>query len=162
MEETMISTWVCLLVTVLLTVLDQLTKYAAVLYLKGTRGIVLIPRVFELFYLENTGSAWGMFAGMKWLFLILTATIMAVIFYSWKKVPKSRKYTAFRILSCFLAAGAAGNALDRIFRGYVVDFLYFSLIDFPVFNVADCFVCISLILIFILYRNEDFQWIKNS
>ncbi|MDO5539848.1 MAG: signal peptidase II [Eubacteriales bacterium] len=158
----MIKTWACILTTVILTAFDQLTKYFAVLHLKETSGVPLISGVFELYYLENTGAAWGLFGGMKWLFLILTALISALIMYSWIKIPNTAKYTAFRILSSILAAGAIGNALDRVFRGFVVDFFYFSLIDFPVFNVADCFVCVSLILILIIYRNEDFSWMKKS
>lgn len=158
----MIKTWACILITVILTAFDQFTKYFAVLHLKGKPGVSLVPGVFELSYLENTGAAWGMFGGMKWLFLILTAVVAILIVYSWIKAPYTGTYTAFRILSSILAAGAIGNALDRVFRGFVVDFFYLSLIDFPVFNVADCFICVPLILILIIYRNEDFSWMKQS
>lgn len=146
----------------LLVAFDQLTKLLAVIYLKGTPGIVLVPGVFELYYLENRGAAWGMFSGMHWLFFIFTLLLIAGVIYCLNKMPDTRKYRAFRILSAFLAGGALGNAFDRLFRDYVVDFFYFSLIDFPVFNVADCFICVSLALIIILYRNEDFAWMKKS
>lgn len=158
----MIQTWLCILITAVLLAIDQISKYFASINLRGTGGISLIPGVFELSYLENPGAAWGLLGGMQWLFLIMTAVILILILYAWVKVPRIKKYTAFRILSSILAAGAIGNAIDRFFRGYVVDFFYFSLIDFPVFNVADCYVCVSLILILIIYRNEDFSWTKKS
>ncbi|EET61565.1 signal peptidase II [Marvinbryantia formatexigens DSM 14469] len=141
---------------------DQLTKYLAVRYLKGAEDIILIPGVFQLSYLENTGAAWGMFGGMQWVFLLLTALIIAGVCYLWHKVPFERKYRAFRILSAIFLAGAVGNAIDRLFRGYVVDFFYFSLINFPVFNVADCYVTVSLVLLLIIYRNEDFSWMNKK
>lgn len=145
-----------------LTAADQFTKYLAVRYLRNTPGLVLIPGVFELSYVENHGIAWGMFAGRQAVFLILALAILAAVGYFWLRVPATPDYRAFRVLSVIFAAGAAGNAADRLFRGYVVDFFYFSLINFPVFNTADCFVCISLALIVILYRNEDFAWMKKS
>lgn len=148
--------------TCLLTAFDQLTKFLAIKYLKEIPGMVLVPGIFELSYLENRGAAWGMFSGMHWLFFAFTLLLIAGILFCLLKMPQSRQYRAFRILSMVLAGGALGNALDRLFRGYVVDFFYFSLIDFPVFNVADCFICISLVLIIILYRNEDFEWMKKS
>lgn len=152
----------CILITAILLALDQLSKYFAYVYLRGSTGLSLIPGIFELSYLENQGAAWGLFRGMQWLFLIMTVVVVLLILYAWIKIPNTKKYTAFRILSSILAAGAVGNAIDRAFRGYVVDFFYFSLIDFPVFNVADCYVCVALVLILIIYRNEDFSWMKKT
>lgn len=140
---------------------DQLSKFLAVRYLKDAPDRILIPGVFQLSYLENRGMAWGMLGGMRWLIVIFTAVILAALVCLWRRVPFTGHYLAFRVLSVLFAAGAVGNVLDRLFRGFVVDFFYFSLIDFPVFNVADCLVCISLILIVILYRNEDFSWMSS-
>lgn len=141
---------------------DQLTKYLAVRYLKGAADIVLIPGVFQLSYLENTGMAWGMLDGMRWLFLLFTLLIAGAVVFLWHKIPFEPKYRAFRVLSTVFLAGAFGNAIDRLFRGYVVDFFYFSLINFPVFNVADCYVTVSLVLLLIIYRNEDFSWMNSK
>lgn len=141
---------------------DQLTKYLAVRYLKGAADIVLIPGVFQLSYLENTGMAWGMLDGMRWLFLLFTLLIAGAVAFLWHKIPFEPKYRAFRVLSTVFLAGAFGNAIDRLFRGYVVDFFYFSLINFPVFNVADCYVTVSLVLLLIIYRNEDFSWMNSK
>lgn len=141
---------------------DQLTKYLAVRYLKGTADMILIPGVFQFSYLENTGMAWGMLDGMRWLFLLFTLLMSGAVAFLWHKMPFEPKYRAFRILSAVFLAGAFGNAIDRLFRGYVVDFFYFSLINFPVFNVADCYVTISLMFLLIIYRNEDFSWMNSK
>lgn len=146
---------------ILLTCLDQFTKYLATANLKNQPSILLIPGVFELTYLENRGAAWGMLENMQWVFLIFTAVILAVLGYCYVKA-NGTKYRAFRILSVVLAAGAIGNAIDRLFHGYVVDFFYFSLIDFPVFNVADCYVTVSLALFLLIYRKEVIEWIQNE
>ena len=70
-----------------------------------------------------------------------------------------------RILTTFLGAGAVGNMIDRVFRGYVIDFFYFSLIDFPVFNVADIYVVVSILVLVYLflavYKEEDFDFLQK-
>lgn len=151
-----------LAVFIVLLAADQLTKYLAIRHLKGAADVIVIPGIFQLSYLENTGMAWGMFGGMQWVFLLFTVVVAAGVCFLWYKVPFERRYRAFRVLSTVFLAGAVGNAIDRLFRGYVVDFFYFSLINFPVFNVADCYVCISLVLLLIIYRNEDFSWMNSK
>lgn len=144
----------------LLLVLDQFTKHLAVAGLAGQDPIVLIPGVFELQYLENRGAAFGMFQNQRWLFLIMSVVILAFIGYCYQKFPAHKHYLWLRITCVLLGAGAVGNMIDRVVNGYVVDFFYFSLIDFPIFNVADCYVVVSLILLIILiffyYKEEDF------
>lgn len=147
----------CICLTAALTAADQLTKYLAVAFLKGTDGIALIPGVFELYYLENSGAAWGLFKDRRIIFLVLAAALLAGIAWLLRKVPDDRRYRALRILCCVFAAGTAGNAIDRLLYGYVIDFFYISLIDFPIFNVADCFITFSLALALILYRRELFS-----
>lgn len=146
------------------TAADQVTKYLADHYLKGRADVPLIRGVFQLSYQENTGIAWGMFHGMQlqWLFFLVALFILAGMCYVWAKLPLTKRYRVFRVFSVMFCAGALGNAIDRLLRGYVIDFFYFSLISFPVFNVADCYVCISLAGILIFYRNEDFSWMKRS
>lgn len=81
-------------------------------------------------------------------------------------MPQEKKYTALNYVIIFIFAGAVGNYIDRILNSYVVDFLYFSLIDFPVFNIADCYVTVAIIvfvlLILFYYKDEDFEEIKQS
>lgn len=146
----------------LLTAADQITKFLAVKYLKDTSGVVLLPGVFELVYLENRGAAWGMMYGMQWILLTLTAVTLIAVIFLYIKAPIGRRYRAMRILCVVFTAGTIGNALDRLMHGFVIDFFYISLIDFPVFNVADCFICISIALFLLLYWKEDFLWMKKS
>ncbi len=146
---------------------DQFTKHLAVIYLKGNSGIELIEGVFELYYLENRGAAFGMFQNMQVFFVIGAVAIVFVVGYFYEKMPHTPKYYPLRICAVFLCAGAVGNMIDRVRQNYVVDFFYLSLIDFPVFNVADCYVvgsCILFILVILFYyRDEnDFSWIQQE
>lgn len=151
-------------VVILLVVLDQITKGAAVSGLKDKAGIPLIPGVFELHYLENRGAAFGTLQNQRWLFLIFVFLILVGVIWCFAKLPQDRHYYPLRLIGVLVSAGAVGNMIDRIVNGYVVDFLYFSLIDFPIFNVADIYVTVSMFLLFVLlftvYRDEDFSFLK--
>lgn len=148
---------------VVLTAIDQLTKYLAAVNLKGTAGISLIPGVFDLFYLENRGAAFGMFADRQWFFIMIALIILAAAVYVYILLPQETHYIGMRICAVLIAAGAVGNMIDRIAHRYVIDFLYISLIDFPVFNIADCYVVVGalllLLLIFTLYRSDHFEFL---
>jgi len=148
-----------LLLTALLILPDQLTKIWAVSKLQGAEDIVWIPGVFQLHYLENRGMAFGLLQNRRG-FLIATTVLVfaAMIYFAWR-TPLRKRYLPLFFVLVLLTAGGAGNFIDRLANGYVVDFLYFSLIDFPVFNVADIFVTCSCILLFILilfvYKDEE-------
>lgn len=145
----------------LLVVLDQFTKVLALQNLKGQEPITIIPDVFQLLYVENRGAAFGILQNKQWVFLIITAIVLAALIWALPRMSRERHFLPFRLCLCFIGAGAVGNMIDRIFRGYVVDFFYFKLIDFPVFNVADIYVTTSaIVLIFLivfLYKEEDFD-----
>lgn len=147
----------------LLLGLDQLTKWFAAAKLKGTAGIAVIPDVFELFYLENRGAAFGMFANRQWVFVMVALIMCAAAIYVYLFTPPERHYHGLRACTMLIAAGAVGNMIDRIVHHYVIDFLYVSLIDFPVFNIADCYVVIGsvllVVLIFTLYSKDDFSFL---
>ncbi len=142
-----------------LTVLDQWTKHLAVVHLQNQSDVSLIDGVLSLHYLENRGAAFGVFQNRQGAFFILTVVILAFILYVLWNMPTTKKYLPIRILCFFLTAGALGNLIDRIRLKYVVDFIYFSLIDFPVFNVADIYVTVSMIallgLVLFYYKDED-------
>lgn len=152
------------LLFVMLIAVDRITKSLAVQYLRGNEKEV-IPGVFSLHYLENRGAAWGMLQNAIWLFAIITIVVMAAMLYFYGRIPMERKFTLLRFNIILLAAGAIGNFIDRLMWRYVVDFLYFKYINFPVFNVADCYVCIAaVLLIYCLlfrYKDEDFLWKKK-
>ena len=145
--------------TALLVLLDQATKLAAVSALKDGGPYVLIPGVFQLQYLENRGAAFGLLQNARIFFLAVTLIALAAVIYVLVRMPLKRKYIVLRFLMVLIAAGAVGNMIDRVFLGYVRDFLYFSLIDFPIFNVADIYVtCAAILLILLLlfyYKEED-------
>lgn len=155
---------VMLLSVLVLVVFDQWTKHLAVLYLKDQEAIVLIRGVFELRYLQNRGAAFGMFQDQRIVFLVITCIIMAAVCYIYWKLPGNRHYTPLRVICIFILSGALGNMIDRYLQGYVVDFLYFSLIDFPIFNVADIYVTVSafafLVLGLFYYKEEDFAFLS--
>lgn len=147
--------------------LDQFTKYLAVLYLKDRPPIPLIDGVLELRYLENRGAAFGVLQNQKIFFVIMTCLVMAAVLYVLWKMPVTKKYRLLHVLGAVLMAGALGNFIDRLRLDYVVDFVYISLIDFPIFNVADMyvsFICvIGLIIVFFgHYKEEDFAFLKKK
>ena len=146
-----------------LILLDQWTKFLASRYLAGTSGISLIPGVFELYYLENRGAAFGMLSNRQWFFVLIATVMVLAAVYVYVKLPREPYYYSLHLGCVLVAAGAVGNMIDRIVHHYVIDFLYFSLIDFPVFNIADCYVCVgaalAVILLFTLYKDEEFAFL---
>ena len=152
------------LVIALLLALDQWTKHLAVVCLKGQPGYVLIDGVLELDYLENRGAAFGVLQNQQWLFAVLTVAFLIFAWIVFWKIPKTPHFLPIFWLLVVLTAGAIGNFIDRITQKYVVDFLYFKLIDFPIFNVADCYVTVGAILLAILilfvYKDEELGFLS--
>lgn len=144
---------------VLLLVFDQFTKLLAIRNLKDKASFVIWDGVFELTYLENRGAAFGMLQNRKIFFVIMTVAVLALILYFYSRTPYTKRYIPIRICIIFLTAGAVGNFIDRLFRGFVVDFFYFSLINFPVFNVADIYITVTFVvlaaLILFYYKDEE-------
>ena len=154
-------------IATLLVILDQFTKYLAVVHLKDQANIVLLEGVFELQYLENRGAAFGIMQGQKLFFVVFTSIAMCLIaWFFLKKIPDDKRYRFLDIICILLFAGGIGNFIDRIRLNYVVDFFYFSLIDFPIFNVADIYVTIAAFAMVILgmfyYKDEDYDLIFPS
>ncbi len=144
---------------------DQLMKYAAVLHLKGQPPYVMIPGVLELRYLENQGAAFGILQNRQYFFTIITLVFIAISIYVIVRIPKNRYYLPAIIAFMFLFSGAIGNFIDRTAQHYVVDFIYFSIIDFPIFNVADIYVTLSMAAIILLllfhYKDGDMDFLKS-
>ena len=154
-----------ILLILFLVLMDQGTKYLAILYLKGNSGIPLINHVLTLRYLENRGMAFGLLQDQV-LFLVLICIVFFVgIIYFFIKIPATVYYSPLLFTAVVVFTGAVGNFIDRVFRGFVVDFIYFSLSDFPIFNVADiyvtCGIVVLIFLIFFRYKDEDdFDFLK--
>lgn len=151
---------------ILLILLDQLTKIWAVVRLKDQPAISLIRGVFELQYLENRGSAFGMMQGARVFFIISTIVLFLLVCVIYIRIPKEKMYLPLRVIAVLFLAGATGNFIDRVRQGFVVDFFYFSLINFPIFNVADIYVTTATIalIVFILfyYKEADLERIFSK
>ena len=145
----------------ILVFLDQFTKQIVVQQLKGQSAYVLIRNVFQLEYLENRGAAFGLFQNQRIFFYISVLVISLVVIWFYGKVPMEKKYLPLRICAVLILSGAFGNCIDRIRLNYVVDFFYFKLINFPIFNVADIYVTVAafllIILILVYYKEEDLE-----
>ncbi len=152
-----------ILLAVVLVAVDQITKHYAVTLLKGQSPYTIIDGVFELHYLENKGAAFGLLQEQKYFFIFIAALILGVIIYVLVKMPYQKKYIKLHITLAFIASGAVGNLVDRVRYDYVVDFLYFSLIDFPVFNVADIYVTLAAfslaVLLLFVYKETDLEFL---
>ena len=139
------------ILTAIIIILDQASKYAAVKYLKHQRPIEVIENFIQLTYVENRGAAFGILQGKRLLFLIITIVVILIIsFYLIRYYNQFNPLT--RISLAMLIGGAVGNLIDRARFGFVVDFISIKLVnryDFPVFNIAD--ICVVISTIFIVY-----------
>ena len=138
--------WIVVIVASVLA--DQLTKQLVVNFLDKEEPFYVIKDVFRFSYVENRGAAFGMLDDHRWVFMIVsTVAIVGIIFYMWKFCRDSKLLCLGLSL---IVGGGIGNMIDRIFLGYVIDFLDFC--AFPnlwmwVFNVADAFVCIGAAIV---------------
>ena len=130
-----------ILIIVLCIAADQLTKICAAANLKDISTLPIIENIFHFTYVENRGAAFGMLADHRWVFMILSVVGIAAIFV-YLTVTKPKSWW-MRLAQCFIVGGGVGNMIDRIARGYVIDFIDCRFIDFYVFNVADSFVCVG-------------------
>ena len=137
--------------------LDQWTKWLVVTQIPLHGHVEAIPGLFHLTYVQNTVAAFSPFEGMQWLFALVFALFTLVILWDYlkKKMPFSN-FERWMIVAIY--GGGLGNMIDRLRLGYVVDMIRVEFMDFPVFNVADCFItcgAIALIASLVLL-NKDF------
>ena len=145
--------------SIFLILIDQLTKHLAYKYLYNKKPIVLIKDIIEFVYVENRGAAFGILQNKQSFFYLLTIVVFIIIFYAIYSLKLNANNLSYFMFLILIFAGAFGNFIDRLKNKYVIDFIYFKLIDFPVFNFAD--ICITLgcvLLVFSLifvYRGEE-------
>jgi signal peptidase II len=142
-----------------LVVLDQITKFCAVSFLKPVESVTLAQGILDLTYVENRGMAFGFLQGARWLFVGLTLLILVGIAIYYVRLPRGPKYRKVRFALILISSGAAGNLIDRFRNGFVVDFFHVRFVDFPVFNIADSYVVVgtiffALIMIFLNWEDE--------
>ena len=138
-------------------IFDQYTKYLAVQYLQDA-PYVIWEDVFELHYLENRGAAFGILQNQQTFFLIMGIFMLLIAAVLLIRLPEVKRLLPLKACIVAIAAGAIGNMIDRVRLGYVIDFFYFELIDFPIFNVADIYVTVAafaLVLLILFYYKED-------
>lgn len=176
------------LVTILLVFIDQITKWLAYKNLYQKPDIAVIPGVFELRYLENESAAFSFdpisllhrmfhfqyfydhpeaFLMAKMIFfIVLTMIVLVFLAVFYQRIPVSRHFLPLNMIAVGIFAGAVGNLIDRIIHHYVIDFFYFRLINFPIFNVADIYVTVSAIaliaVILFYYKEDDFSCIFSK
>lgn len=146
---------------------DQLTKHFATALLRGQGPAVLIPGVLEFSYLENTGAAFNIFFGMNTLMLLVSSLLVVAVCFVFFRIPATRRWRPLQYALVPLVAGALGNIIDRAMRGFVVDFIYFVPIHFPKFNLADSYIVVAIVLLFVLiafrYKEEELgQMLKSG
>lgn len=139
------------------TALDQLTKFLVVENISLYGHVEFIPDVLSFTYVQNTGAAFSSFRGMQWLFLVVFIVFTAGVVWEFSK--KKMPFTTFeRWCIAAIYAGGLGNMIDRLRLGYVVDMVKTEFMNFPVFNVADCFItcgCV-LLLVHLFFFNREF------
>ena len=162
---------------IILIFFDQLTKYLAVIKLQNNESVTVIKNVINLTYLENKGAAFGIFEDKIVFFAILTIIILSAIVYFKVLIDKvlfnsiitpkiKKKYLTLSWVLVFLFSGAVGNFIDRLRFNYVVDFIQFKFINFPVFNFADILITCSsgllIILLLFVFKTNDLEYLNKK
>ncbi|SEF68314.1 signal peptidase II [Caloramator fervidus] len=132
----------------LIIFIDHLTKYLAKIKFSSGKELTLIQNYLEFTYVENRGAAFGILKEKK--FFLVGFTILAVSYMLYYLVANKNLNKWYRVSLILIISGAIGNLIDRIFRGYVIDFIHFyikNIFDWPVFNVADISVVLGSILL---------------
>lgn len=140
------------IIIIAVVLFDQLSKVLTLKYLAPIKDIPIIKNVFHLTYVENRGAAFGMLQNQKVFFVVTTIIILGAIYF----YVRNNKPNRFMTISLSLIVGGAlGNFIDRIRLGFVVDYFNFTLINFPVFNIADSAVVIGAFLVSIYIIKYD-------
>lgn len=139
--------------------LDQITKLAVRTNLANGKEITIISGWFKFVFHKNDGAIWGIMSGKTGLLTVMTILILILMLWFYVRIPQTKRFLPLQLIVVFITAGAVGNLIDRIVFGYVTDFIYFELIDFPVFNIADCYITVSsfllLFLVLFFYKEEE-------
>ena len=144
-----------LLAVLAMVLVDQVVKYWAVTVLAPIGSIPLIPGILQLTYVENRGAAFSLLENQIWLFVLLAAAVVGAIVYAFRKNLIQNTWGKISLL--IICAGAVGNVIDRIVHNYVVDKIEVLFIHFPVFNIADIYVTVGVVMfvIYYLFQHKD-------
>lgn len=147
-------TFVAIAIGLILAVADQVIKYFVSVNLKPVGSVTVIDNILDFTYVENRGVAFGMFSGMRWIFIVLTVLLIClIVFYMFKKKPQSK---LFYVCTALIVGGGIGNLIDRIFYGYVIDYISLSFFE-PVCNFADYCITVGtvLLVVYVLFFTNE-------
>lgn len=166
MQVNLVKKFTLFLIMVMALVgIDQWSKYEAMIKLKDGAAYPLIKNILYFWYSENAGAAFGILQGKHIFFYIITIIVLIGILYLIFKLPKDNRYLPLLCCGGLIFAGALGNFIDRIIRNYVIDFIYFKPINFPIFNFADICVTVGTFLLFIclvfVYKENELEFYKK-
>lgn len=151
-----------LAITIALVVIDQLLKLWVISRFKEAGVVKAIPKIIDIQYVENSGAAFGIFAGRLWLFILIT--VLALAFFGFlAKDLNFKEHPFYSVGIVLIISGTVGNFIDRIFRGYVVDFIQFAFWQtFATFNFADmCIVCgVATMVISLIFGEVKLEWLN--
>ena len=135
---------------------DQFTKYLTVANIALYEDIPFIPGLLQLTYVQNTGAAFSSFQGQQWLFALIFVIFSVLIVREYRKQTMGFTRLEWWCIAA-IYGGGLGNMIDRVRLGYVVDMIETTFMEFPVFNIADCFItcgCIALMVHLVLFHKD--------
>lgn len=137
------------LISIIILLLDQISKYIVSSYINLNSSIIIIPNFFSLTYTRNYGAAWSIMWNKTIMLILIALLALGFVIYMLYKEKNINKYK--KLYYGFILGGLLGNLLDRIIFGYVIDFFDFNIFgyNFPIFNVSDSFIVIGVIMVFI-------------
>ncbi|MCY0876941.1 MAG: signal peptidase II [Firmicutes bacterium] len=142
------------LIAVLVTALDQFIKWMVSTHMQVNTAIPIWPHVLDLYYVQNQGAAFSILLNQRGLLVVVALVVIVAIVYVDRRYARGERQ--LQVALGLLLGGAVGNLIDRIFRGYVIDYIYVQIIHYPVFNLADS--CIVLSILYLIYR----AWRRRS
>lgn len=142
------------LLSFIIVLIDQVSKYLTQAYVDIGQQIEWIPGLLSITHIHNTGAAWSILEGQMWFFYIITVIVAVMIIYYMQQMKNE---PLLKTGLAFILGGALGNFIDRLLHQYVIDMIQLDFIDFPIFNLADTALTIGVILLFIQYIFLDRQ-----
>lgn len=142
------------IISFIILIIDIISKRLVVNFMIENESVKVIDSFFSLTYVKNTGVAFSLIEGYVWLIIIATVIILFMLF----KYIKDGINSKCELVSYgFILGGAIGNLVDRIFYGYVVDFLDFNIFGYqaPIFNIADIFIVVGVFILILFGRNGE-------
>lgn len=142
------------IIAAIIVIIDQITKFLTVQNIPLGESMEVIPGIFSLTYIQNTGAAWSILEGQMAFFYIVTIIVVIMLVYFLHKEAKGEPL--FAIAISFILGGALGNFIDRLHLQYVIDMFQLDFISFPIFNIADSALTIGVIVMLIYVIKDEF------